>query len=433
MNEKARSLSMQTNQVMPPQKKLPAKSVQPAEMPVQPQIQNPIPMSGNMAQKQNPTNTPQQQSVVPAQSQQTATQSVPATAQQNTQQTPATKTETPQTQQPSNAPYSYVNNVDYQALIDQAVASGNYQLAAVYEQQRNAKIAGEGLAYEQTNKYAAYLPGNTDLSPLITQLYDAEAERIRTETNYETQGAVDQLNRALQDAQPSYEQAIANQLLETKQAKDAQALYNQVQGDRGGIGSARMSSIENTGAKNREAIASQQKKLATDTARQIADLRAQGKYKEATLLLQNSQQQLSALYNEQVRLQQEQQQKNEVLASLGAQFLSAGTMPPDNLLVAMGLDRDTAQSYIGLINAQQNAGSNNGNYNNDEEDITYGPGIPEENMKWVRQTVETYLKMGDIDGMYNALGKIAGQMSQEQAEKFEEYLRERLSQLGFSG
>ena len=345
------------------------------------QIQQPAPTKPLTQDVQSQTaqqTQPAQRSVQsqPAQQIQPAHRSVQS--QQNTQSQPQTA-----------SPYGYDNAVDYMALINEAVAQGNYQQAAIYEQQRNAKIAGEGLAYEQTSNYVGYLPGGNaggqeqtnqgavssgsadgqeqtnpnDLSSLISQLYDKEAERLKTELNYETQASVDQLNRALQDAQPTYEAAIANQLLETKQAQDAQALYNQMNGDRGGIGSAQMASIGNTGAKNREAIAAQQRQLATDTARQIADLRAQGKFQEANLLLQNSQQKLAALYDEQVRLQQMQEQQNEILSSLGMQYLSAGVMPSDDMLSAMGIDRATAQRYIALVMAQTagSSGSSSGN------------------------------------------------------------------------
>lgn len=305
-----------------------------------------------------------------AQLQQTtqATQATQNPTEQTTQNTQNTQNTQVQNSTPS---YSYDSNTDYSALINAAVAAGNYQQAAIYEQQRNAKIAAENLAYEQTNKYVDYLPGGAkygtiqttpnDMSPLINQMYEQEAQRLQTELNYETQSSVDQLNRALQDAQPTYEAAIANQLLETKQAQDAQALRNQVNGDRGGIGSAQVSSIGNTGAKNRELIAQEQRQLATDTARQIADLRAQGKYQEANLVLQNSQQRLAALYDEQVRLQQQQASQNELLSSLGVELLEAGQVPPDSILAAMGLDRATAQSYADLINAKTTYSSSSGN------------------------------------------------------------------------
>lgn len=53
--------------------------------------------------------------------------------------------------------FAYDKNTDYQEKINQAVAEGNYQAAALYEQQRNEKIAGEGMNYQQTSNYSQYL------------------------------------------------------------------------------------------------------------------------------------------------------------------------------------------------------------------------------------------------------------------------------------
>ena len=55
---------------------------------------------------------------------------------------------------------AYDTDADYSDLIEAAAGRGDKQSAALYEQQRNAKILGEGLNYAQTNQYAAYLPGN---------------------------------------------------------------------------------------------------------------------------------------------------------------------------------------------------------------------------------------------------------------------------------
>ncbi len=265
---------------------------------------------------------------------------------------------------------------------------------------------GAGLPYEKTNTYAAWLPGGanyvpgnyiqmtsttqqnlSDLSPYINQMYDAVDQQIKTNINYETQSAADQLQRALQDAQPQYESAIAQQLLETKQAQEAQALRNQVNGDRGGIGSAQVDSIGNTGAKNREAIAQQQRQLATDTARQLADLRAQGKYQEANQLLQSAQQRLSALYNEQVRLQQEESSKKEILATLGQKYMAAGIMPSADMLAALGIDEATAQKYVDLIKASKAAKSGSNAESND--------GTPIPDTKTDREPVTSYAELSD--------------------------------------
>lgn len=220
-----------------------------------------------------------------------------------------------------------------------------------------------------------------DLSPLINEMYDKVDSQIRTNVNRETQLAADQLQRALQDAQPTYTEAIARQLLEEKQARDAQALYNQVQGNRGGLGAAQLNSIANTGAKNREAIAAEQRKLATDTARQLADLRARGKYTEADELLSSAQARLSALYEEQVRLQEEQNTRRDILANLGNQFMQSGVMPSQDMLDAMGIDAAAVQAYIDRVNApsagnssgSSGRGSNGGTYVYKDEPIEDEP------------------------------------------------------------
>lgn len=52
---------------------------------------------------------------------------------------------------------TYDKDIDYQAKINEAVKRGDYLSAAMYEQQRNAKIAGEGRKEGQTHYYEMYL------------------------------------------------------------------------------------------------------------------------------------------------------------------------------------------------------------------------------------------------------------------------------------
>lgn len=57
--------------------------------------------------------------------------------------------------------YGYDKNTDYSKLMQEAVKKGDMARAAIYEAQRNEKIAGEGLTqYQATNQYASYLPGS---------------------------------------------------------------------------------------------------------------------------------------------------------------------------------------------------------------------------------------------------------------------------------
>lgn len=62
------------------------------------------------------------------------------------------------------------DDVDYQALINDAVKNNNYAQAAILEQQRNNKIDSLGLNLAKTNKYSSYL-GGTSLKS-IADLYD---------------------------------------------------------------------------------------------------------------------------------------------------------------------------------------------------------------------------------------------------------------------
>lgn len=70
--------------------------------------------------------------------------------------------------------YGYDKDTDYKALMDDAASRGDYKSAAGYEQQRNAKIAGEGLSYQQTNDYAGWLD-ETDYSDILRQQMSAGA------------------------------------------------------------------------------------------------------------------------------------------------------------------------------------------------------------------------------------------------------------------
>lgn len=76
--------------------------------------------------------------------------------------------------------YKYDKDTDYAALMEQAARRGDNAAAAVYEQQRNAKIRGEGMAgQEQTSDYAQYLP--IEDVPDYDDAHRREAEALLTE------------------------------------------------------------------------------------------------------------------------------------------------------------------------------------------------------------------------------------------------------------
>lgn len=61
---------------------------------------------------------------------------------------------------------AYKKDVDYGELMEAAVAAGDYKAAGQYEQLRNEKIVGEGLSYDQTNRYTGNLD-ETDYSNIL--------------------------------------------------------------------------------------------------------------------------------------------------------------------------------------------------------------------------------------------------------------------------
>jgi hypothetical protein len=134
-----------------------------------------------------------------------------------------------------------------------------------------------------------------DLRGMLQQLVDAQQQQSENRIDNTVQQGVDALTRAMEDAAKSYQTQRDQASAAEAQALDNQALYSEARGDRGGIGAAQYASIQNTAAQNRRAVNDAQVKLGTDTARQIADLRAQGEFEKADQLLSLAQNHLSQL------------------------------------------------------------------------------------------------------------------------------------------
>ena len=154
--------------------------------------------------------------------------------------------------------------------------------------------------------------------------------------------------------------------------------------DRGGIGLAQYNAVQNAAEENRLAVDAAQIKMATDTDRQIADLRTQGEFAKANQVLEISQaylqqlvslEQWAAEYNLSAAKFQEtvRQWENEfalsvgqvtgsyqgqttmaakkysdsLLAESGSALLSAGVMPNGEQLAAMGLTQAQARLLLG--------------------------------------------------------------------------------------
>ncbi len=240
---------------------------------------------------------------------------------------------------------NYNSNLDYMAGMLQAAQNGDLETARQLEQTRNAKIDGDGLDFEKTNlfgvqqtteqpteqtatptttttpqqvyvnsgssnsssssssgngyRYSDILANPNDLvSTMIDQLNswrEAAAQQSQLKRDYAVEQGVNELQRALEDAQQQFQTQRDQVSNDERKGLDNSALYAEARGDRGGIGQEQYNLIQSSAAQNRLAVSQAQTKLSTDTARQIADLRAQGEFSKADDLLSLAQTYLSQL------------------------------------------------------------------------------------------------------------------------------------------
>lgn len=318
---------------------------------------------------------------------------------------------------PATTSGGYNPNVDYQALINQAAAAGDNGAAAFYESLRNQKIAAEGLNVPQTSTYSQWLGqisaarqaqlangyversiadrlADTPLQQIRAQEFtnqwaDAAKQQAQNQIDYGVQKAVTDLERARDDAAPQFQQQRNQTEIDAARARDNSALYSEVRGDKGGIGKAQYDAIQAAALKNHQTINTAQVKLATDTARQIADLRAQGEFDKADALLKIAQQQLQQMISleqwgasytmsaveleenlrraeQNYQIQKAQltgvfegnptfsatQYQEGKASDVAKMLLSAGIVPSDSQLAAMGMTADQARQLAQIYAAQ---------------------------------------------------------------------------------
>jgi len=250
--------------------------------------------------------------------------------------------------------------------------------------------AGGGAGTGAGTSAGGYDP--SEMRSLLDQWKSAAEQQQNAKIDYAVQQAVTELERALADAQPQFKEQAEFVAKEERQALDNSALYAEARGDKGGIGQSQYNEIQAAAAQNHLAVQQAQTKLATDTARQIEDLRAQGEFEKADAALQIAQSYLSELmslekwaaefglsqaqFQESVRqweaefnlaMQQFQVDTDLAygqltgtipstgqltlsaqgqLADMGSAMLSAGMMPSADQLAAMGMSESQARQYL---------------------------------------------------------------------------------------
>ena len=129
----------------------------------------------------------------------------------------------------------------------------------------------------------------------LRQLTGARSRQAEAQADRTVAAGTEELRRAEEDAQAGFDAQRAQIRAEELRALDNQALYAEARGDRGGIGREQYGAIQSAAASGMRDLNAEQRKLATDTARQIADLRSEGEFKKADALLDISQDYLTGL------------------------------------------------------------------------------------------------------------------------------------------
>lgn len=129
----------------------------------------------------------------------------------------------------------------------------------------------------------------------LAQLRGVQIQQYNEQVDYATNRTIEELERNKQDAAAVYDQQRKQTEVQSEKALTNSALYAAARGDRGGIGQAQYNAIRAQTMQNHLAINQAQTKLATDTARQITDLRAQGEFQKADKLLEVTQSYLAQL------------------------------------------------------------------------------------------------------------------------------------------
>ncbi len=225
------------------------------------------------------------------------------------------------------------------------------------------------------------------MQSLLDEWTASAAAQKAAQIDYSTDEDVAALTRSLADADEKYRAQRANLAVEAARAMDNAAHYAEARGDRGGIGQGQYNEIQAAALKSRQALGAEQTKLAADTAREIAALRAKGEFKKADALLELTQKRLGELMTlarwsaeqetkaAQSERSREQWEKNyeltlagltgtlpdgtstaaakkerqAQLASAGEALLKAGVMPSAEQLAAMHMTEQQARNYINSL------------------------------------------------------------------------------------
>lgn len=264
-------------------------------------------------------------------------------------------------------------NIDYQALIDQAVAKGDYTSAAIYEQMRNQKISSPDYKGSQTTTdyYSQYLPENQQMPQFeipsfeeflsqmgYDQYTDATQQRIQAAVEQAVNNYNAQIEQTNKDSDELARQAYVAKMLGQKNLDQQLSAA----GYAGGMADSQRIQTETNYENNLQDIENQRQLVIAELQRAIRDAQLTGDLQAAQELqaylqsmqsnwlsyVQNQQQMQNSNYWNQQQMQANQQQINAEQTATAynraLQMLGMGIMPGTDLLSQANLSQQEAEA-----------------------------------------------------------------------------------------
>ena len=280
-------------------------------------------------------------------------------------------------------------DINYQDLINQAVAKGDYTSAAIYEQMRNQKISSPDYKGKQTatNYYSQYLPENQQMMEL-PEIEIPSFEEFLAQTGYDQyrEATQQRIQAAVQQAVNSYNSQIEQTNKDSdelaRQAYIAKMLGQKnldqqlsAAGYAGGMADSQRIQTETNYEKNLQSIEEQRQLVIAELQQAIRDAQLSGDREAAQELqaylqamqsswlsyVQNQQAIQSSNYWNQQQLQSNQQQMRTQQAATAydraMELLGMGIMPGTDVLTQAGISTQEAQAIRSTVLGQGTAGS----------------------------------------------------------------------------
>lgn len=275
-------------------------------------------------------------------------------------------------------------DIDYQALINQAVAKGDYTSAAIYEQMRNQKISSPDYKGQQTTTdyYSQYLPENQPVMEL-PEIEIPSFQEFLDQTGYDqySEATQQRIQAAVQQAVNSYNSQIEQTNKDSdelaRQAYIAKMLGQKnldqqlsAAGYAGGMADSQRIQTETNYENNLQSIENQRQLVIAELQQAIRDAQLSGDLQAAQELqaylqsmqsswlsyVQNQQALQSSNYWNQQQMQSNQQQmrtqQSATAYDRAMDLLGMGIMPGTDVLAQAGISTQEAQAIRSTVLGQ---------------------------------------------------------------------------------